>query len=116
MNNINQIWETYRASWNNDDSVKRTDELKEIMTEDFEYRDPNIELRGSEQLSDYMSQFQKEFVGASFVITDLQYHHEKILAHWNMVNAKNEVVGNGTDFAIYENGKLKQITGFFKQG
>ena len=50
------------------------------------------------------------------VITDLQYHHEKILAHWNMVNAKNEVVGNGTDFAIYENGKLKQITGFFKPG
>lgn len=116
MEKINQIWETYRASWDNEDSQKRTDELRKIMTEDFEYRDPNIELKGSRKLSDYMSQFQKEFVGASFVITDLQYHHEKILAHWNMVNAKNEVVGNGTDFAIYENGKLKQITGFFKQG
>ncbi|MEL7268080.1 MAG: nuclear transport factor 2 family protein [Bacteroidota bacterium] len=116
MEKINQIWETYRASWDNEDSQKRTDELRKIMTEDFEYRDPNIELKGSRQLSDYMSQFQKEFVGASFVITDLQYHHKKILAHWNMVNAKNEVVGNGTDFAIYENGKLKQITGFFKQG
>ncbi|NMH89963.1 nuclear transport factor 2 family protein [Flavivirga algicola] len=116
MDKINQIWETYRASWNNDDSVKRTDKLKEIMTEDFEYRDPNIELKGSEQLSDYMSQFQKEFVGASFVITDFQFHHDKSLSHWNMVNTENEVVGNGTDYAVYENGKLKQITGFFKQG
>jgi len=116
MEKIDEIWETYRASWNNDNSKNRTEELRNIMTEDFEYRDPNVEIKGSAQLSDYMSQFQKEFVGASFTITDFQYHHDKILAHWNMVNEKNEVVGNGSDFAIYQNGKLKQITGFFKQG
>ena len=114
MNKTNQIWEIYRASWSNDNSAERTDQLQKIMTEDFEYRDPNVELTGYKQLSDYMSQFQNEFVGASFVITDFQYHHDKSLAHWNMLNAENEVVGNGTDFAIYENGKLKQITGFFK--
>lgn len=115
MNETSQIWETYRASWSNDNSAERTNELQKITNNDFEYRDPNIDLTGHQQLSDYMSQFQKEFVGASFVITDFQYHHNRSLAHWNMVNAENEVVGTGTDFAIYENGKLKQITGFFKE-
>jgi archaellum component FlaC len=115
MNKTNQLWETYRASWSNDNSVERTEELRNILTEDFEYIDPNIELKGYEELSDYMLQFQKEFVGASFTIQDFQEHHNRSLAHWNMVNAENEVVANGTDFAIYEYGKLKQIIGFFKQ-
>ncbi|MEM7107129.1 MAG: nuclear transport factor 2 family protein [Bacteroidota bacterium] len=116
MNNINHVWETYRASWSNDNSEERTKELRKIMTEDFLYQDPNVQLSGYEQLSKYMSQFQKEFVGTSFVITDFQYHHDRSLANWNMVNMEDEVVSNGTDSAIYENGKLKQITGFFKQG
>ena len=49
------------------------------------------------------------------IVTNLQMHHERSLANWNMVNSENEIVGNGTDFAQYENGKLKQITGFFKE-
>ncbi|MEM1337575.1 MAG: nuclear transport factor 2 family protein [Bacteroidota bacterium] len=116
MNKTKQVWETYSTSWSNGNIVERLEELRKIMTEDFEYRDPNVELTGYQQLSEYMSQFQKEFVGASFVVTDYQYHHDKSLAHWNMVNTENEVLGNGADFAIYEDGKLKQITGFFKQG
>lgn len=116
MNETNQMWETYRASWSNKNSAKRADELRRITTDDFEYRDPNTELTGFEQLSGYMSQFQKEFVGASFVITDFIVHHDRSLSYWNMVNSENEVVINGADFATYENGKLKQITGFFKEG
>jgi len=116
MNEINQIWETYRASWSNKNSAIRTEDLRKITTDDFEYRDPNVELTGSEQLSDYMSQFQEEFIGASFVITDFIVHHGRSLAYWNMLNSENEVVVVGADFAIYENGKLKQITGFFKEG
>jgi len=114
MTKTNPVWETYRASWSNANHAVRTDELQKIMTEDFEYRDPNVELTGHKQLSDYMSQFQREFAGASFVITDFHYHHDKSLAHWSMVNFEHEVMVTGTDFAVYEHGKLKQITGFFK--
>ena len=42
-------------------------------------------------------------------------HHNKLMAHWNMVNSKNEVVGSGIDFAQYANGKIKEITGFFEE-
>ena len=115
MNDINAIWEIYRSSWHNDNAEKRSNDLRHITTEDFQYRDPNVELSGFDQLSDYMSEFQKEFVGASFTISGFQLHHDTSMAHWNMVNAENEVVGIGTSFATYEKGKLKQVTGFFKQ-
>lgn len=114
MQQINEIWETYRSCWSENDSQKRTNRLDEIMTQDFEYRDPNVELNGHTQLSEYMEQFQKEFKGASFTITDFMIHHNRSMAKWNMINEQNEVVGNGVDFAQYENGRLKQITGFFE--
>lgn len=115
MKKINEIWETSRSCWNDNHSNRRKSKLSEIMSDDFEYRDPNVELKGHRQLSDYMEQFQKEFIGASFVISDFNVHHNRSLANWNMVDAKNEVVGNGVDFAQYENGSLKQVTGFFKE-
>lgn len=115
MKQINEIWETYRSCWSDYNSNKRTSNLRGIMSDDFEYRDPNIELKGYRQLSDYMAQFQKEFKDASFVISNLNAHHNKLMAHWNMVNSKNEVVGSGIDFAQYANGKIKEITGFFEE-
>ncbi len=116
MKDVNEIWEIYRSCWSENNAVRRTGKLKEIMSDDFEYRDPNIELRGYQELSDYMEQFQNEFTGASFTISDFNIHHDRILANWNMIDAEKNVVGNGADFALYESGKLKQITGFFKEG
>ncbi len=114
MERNNQIWETYSESWSNDNSINRIEELRKIMTEDFEYRDPNIALNGCEQLSDYMFQFQEKYKGAYFTITDFQFHNNRSLVNWNMLNAQNQVVSKGTDFAMYKEGKLKQIIGFFK--
>lgn len=113
--NIKEIWETYRTCWSEAHSSKRNIRLQEIISDDFEYHDPNIEIEGYLQLSDYMIQFQKEFVGCSFIITDFNVHHNKSLAHWNMISANNEVVGNGVDFASYTHSKLKTITSFFKE-
>ena len=115
MKEITKIWETYRSSWSEIDSNLRANNLSKIMSADFQYKDPNIDLIGSKQLSDYMQEFQNQFKGASFEITDFNIHHDSIMANWNMIDSKNEVMVNGVDFARFENGKLKQITGFFKE-
>jgi len=62
-----------------------------------------------------MTQFQKEFAGCSFIITDFNVHHNRSLAHWNMISTDNKVVGNGVDFASYTHTKVKTITSFFKE-
>ncbi len=115
MKTINEIWDIYRARWNDTNSIQRTEKLQNILTNDFEYRDPNLEIKGYAQLSGYMKQFQEQFVGVSFVTTDIHIHHNRCLVHWNMVNDKDEVVSNGISFVLYENDKLKQVTGFFKE-
>ncbi len=115
MKAINEVWETYRSCWSNPDSVQRTEKLQNILSDDFEYKDPSSEITGYQQLSDYMKQFQEQFEGASFETADMNIHHNRILIHWNMVNDQKEVVSNGSSFALYENDKLKQITGFFKE-
>lgn len=115
MNKIYEIWEVYRACWNNQNPAERKIKLAKIMTDNFEYCDPNIKLKGSEQLSNYMGEFQKGFSGASFIVTDFHLHNDRSLAHWNMVDSKQKVIANGIDFAQYKDGKLKYITGFFKE-
>ncbi len=115
MKRINKIWETYGNCWSDNNTEQRTCRLSEIISDDFEYQDPNVELKGLRELSDYMEQFQNEFKGASFAITDFNIHHDRSMANWNMLNKKNEIVGNGTDFAQYKNGKLQQITSFFAE-
>lgn len=112
---IKELWETYRACWSEANTANRENTLQQIIAEYFEFYDPNIDLGSSQKLSDYMAQFQKEFSDCIFTITDFMIHHDRSLAHWDMVNSDNEVVGNGSDFAFYADGKLKTISSFFKE-
>ncbi|MFD2033594.1 nuclear transport factor 2 family protein [Belliella marina] len=112
---IKEIWETYRACWSEANTAGRENKLNQIIAEDFEFYDPNIDLDGSQKLSDYMAQFQKDFPDCTFTITDFMIHHDRSLAHWDMVNSDKEVVGNGSDFAFYSDGKLKAVSSFFKE-
>jgi len=115
MKQINEIWETYRSCWSEKNSNKRINRLNGITSDDFQYKDPNIELKGHVNLSNYMIEFQEQFEDASFRVIDLNIHHDSIMANWNMLDSKNEVVANGVDFAQFANGRLKRITGFFKE-
>ena len=115
MKALNKIWDIYRSCWSEPNATQRTKKLQKILTDDFEYRDPNFEIKGYQELSGYMQQFQEQFTEASFVTKDISIHHNRCLVNWYMVNAKSETLSNGTSFVLCENNKLKQITGFFKE-
>ena len=116
MKQIESIWETYRSCWDEKDSETRLNRLGEIMYDDFQYKDPNIEVIGYHDLSNYMMKFQEQFGDASFEVTAIDIHHDSIMANWNMLDSNNQIVSRGVDFAKFENGRLQQITGFFKEG
>jgi len=115
MKTINEIWDIYRTCWNTNNSIQRIEKLQKILADDFEYKDPNFEVYGYTQLSEYMAQFQEEFKGASFITKDISIHHNRCLIHWHVINENKEVLSNGTSYVLYENNKLKEITGFFKE-
>lgn len=112
---IKEIWEIYRSCWSETDKATREKKLRQIIDDDFEFYDPNNDLDNSQKLSDYMAQFQQEFEGCTFTITDIIIHHDRSLAHWDMISPDKEVVGNGSDYAFYKNGKLKAVSSFFKE-
>lgn len=115
MKTIDEIWDIYRKCWSDSNSDQRTQKLSEVLSHDFEYKDPNFMANGYQELSNYMKEFQVQFSGASFITTAINSHHDRSLMHWNMINDKHEVVSNGISFVEHKNNKIKQITGFFKE-
>ena len=115
MKKISEIWDIYRGCWSDANATQRIEKLQKIITDDFEYKDPDFEVKGSVQLSDYMRHFQEEYKGASFATVNMNMHHNRCLVHWNMINENKEVISKGISYVLYENDKLKEITGFFQE-
>ena len=107
------LLETYSNIWSEPDEIARKEVLANILAPDFIYTDPNIRTVGQDRLSDYMKEFQRNFAGARFVLTDIKIHHDQILTHWDMVNNEGSIFSKGASFGIQAGGQLRQMTGFF---
>jgi len=47
--------------------------------------------------------------------TDFKNHHDRSLAHWNMVDGNGNVLSQGASYGMYvADGRLMQMTGFFE--
>ena len=109
------IWDTYTKSWSEFDLSKRETLFKQCLSPDCMYTDPLIQASGYEQLSGYLSELQKNIPGVKFIITDFKNHHDRSLAHWDMVDGKGNCLSQGASFGLYDSdGRLKQMTGFYE--
>lgn len=114
ISNYNKVWDSYTSSWSEANPLKRKLILEKNLTGDCIYTDPNIQAVGYEHISDYMEHFQKKFPGASFETTQYKEHHQQGLIHWNMKDAKGNIIGTGISFCLYSNDeRLMKMTGFF---
>jgi len=106
-------WQSYAELWSMDEKDRKA-RLAQVATPDVTYTDPNASISGADAFSDHIGQFQKQFPGAGFVITETFEHHQRTLAHWDMVGADGNVMIKGTSFAsLSEDGKFTSFTGFF---
>jgi hypothetical protein len=112
-NSYLEIWQAYGASWSEPNEKKRKETLQKQLILTCNYTDPNVDILGIDNLSDYMGEFQKGFPEAKFVLTDFKVHHDQSLAHWNMVDGNGNILSKGTSFGIYKDGQLIKMTGFF---
>lgn len=114
MTDIKELWNGWCKSWTITNRTERDQELQKILADDFKYTDPLFEAKGLAQISDYISQFQEQFPGTTFTPTKIVSHHDRNLVKWDMLNKKSEIADDGSSFAMVENNRLKDITGFFK--
>jgi hypothetical protein len=107
------LWKRYAAIWSLHADA-RMPELSLCLADGVTYCDPNGLIEGCAALSAYMGQFQASMPGGRFHIRWVLNHHDRSLAHWALLGSDGTIVQTGTSFsALSEDGRLKDITGFF---
>jgi len=110
---IKMKWEQYAEFWSLPEEECKL-RLAEVATTDVTYTDPNTTLSGADAFCNHIGQFQKTVPGGRLIITDASEHHNKTLAHWNLLGSDGSVMMKGTSFAyLTEDGKFSSFTGFF---
>ena len=89
-------WETYTQSWSETEPSKRLALFKQALSPDCIYTDPLMQTTGYEQLSGYMTALHHNVPSVSFIITDFKSHHDRSLAHWNMLDGEGNVLSQGS--------------------
>ncbi len=114
-NSHERTLEIYGKSWSETDPSTRLKLFEQCLSPDCVYTDPTSQVAGYDQLSGYMSEFQKNLPGGGFAATDLQSHHDRSLMHWNMMDGKGNILSQGASYFLFAaDGRLKQMIGFFE--
>lgn len=115
MQNHQQTWEIYVASWKAETAAEKRQLFEKCLTPDNQYNDPLTTTQGWDELANYMLDFHKQIPGGHFVTTYFLAHSDKSIAQWEMRRANEEVLGEGISYAEYNTeGKLVSETGFFE--
>ncbi len=109
-------WLNYAAIWSVTDNKQRLAALADSVNPHCVYTDPNVQVRGHEDFSEYMQQCQQKIPGLRFETTHFEEHHDRSHAKWNMLDGTGNTLGVGASFVLYDaESKLLEMTGFFAQ-
>ena len=108
-------WAAYTAAWKAGTDAERQALLAQALGPDCRYADPLVQLDGTQALSAYMQDLQRQVPGVHFVTQRFIGHHGCSMAQWHMLDGQARVVGEGTSFGEYAaDGRLRRMTGFFE--
>jgi SnoaL-like domain len=106
-------WYGYAACWDMAGDERRA-ALAGHVDPAVEYRDPQSEVHGIDELETYMRGFAAAFPGQHFEIRAVADHHGRSLARWAQVGDGGTVTMDGASMALHaSDGRLLEVTGFF---
>ena len=107
-------WLEYTDIWSEPDRSKRLRLFNTVLSEDFVYTDPLVEIDDADALASYIDVFQQTFPGAHFAVKTFRTHHRQGLAEWNLIDAEGVLLHRGTSTVYYSaDNKFERITGYF---
>lgn len=83
-----QIYELYLAAWSAIPDGKRTRMLKESLSENIAFTNPQHTRRGLPEVAEHLRGFQVRSPGGSFRINSMVDWATYALAEWQLVDAK----------------------------
>lgn len=105
----------YIDAWSEPDPDRRDALLRVAWSEEGIYRDPQMETKDRQALSDYIGTVHERMPGSHLAYTSgVSRHHAHIYFSWQLVTADGKVALKGVDFgSLAADGRLRQIVGFF---
>src|SRR5262249_13419356 len=106
----------YFEMWNETDADKRRAVIAATWTDDAGYVDPMFTAAGHDGLDALAAGAQQQFPGHTFrLTTPVDVHHDRARWGCDVVARAGEPVVVGVDFAVLaEDGRIREITGFFE--
>lgn len=115
MSDIETLVKNYLDLWNIAEPAARRAAIDEYLTDDVEYVDPNVAVRGKDALDSYIAVTQRYMPGLVFSLAgEVTAHHAVACFTWNFGRGGEDVPAlSGCDFAATKNGKICRLYGFF---
>lgn len=108
------LWDRYAKIWSANEATRKS-ELSACLAPNVTYRDPQVEVTGYDNFSNYMAEFQTGFPGCSFKIKNVIEHHDRELANWELQNKDGDILMTGTSFAVRTaDNQFQELNGFFE--
>lgn len=109
-----KIIEQYIELWNENDAIRRREQLADIWAEDGGYVDPMSEASGLAAIDATIAGAQGLFPGFVFSLAGpVDTHHNIARFTWALGPEGGESVVIGSDTAVLtEDGRLQQVYGF----
>ena len=115
MSEFESTWDNFQAAWSNIPADQRTKLLRENLSRDCVYTDPNGIAHGYDEITERIKGTQEQFPGASFAGDTFATHHGQAISTWTMRNGAGNPIFLGKSYARFgEDGRLVQMTGFFE--
>lgn len=88
--------------------------LRKTVTDDVVSTNPVEESHGFDALLEHVEKFQQRLPGAYFRLNKLLTHHSQVLLEWTLYKGDDAAVTTAHTHGVFsDQGRLKQLTGFF---
>ncbi|MFJ1767921.1 nuclear transport factor 2 family protein [Amycolatopsis sp. NPDC088138] len=112
---VENLVQRYLDAWNEPEEGPRRTTVEAIFTENGGYVDPNAEVTGRNAFAEYLGTEREKFGGLVFTLGRfVDEHHGTALFTWRLGNQDGTgAVATGYDAMVFENGRIRQVYGFF---
>ena len=115
MSDVDELVDRYISAWNETDTDRRAEVIREVWTEEGTYTDPLAQARGHAAIDGVISAVQAQFAGHRFkLLKTAESHHNLARFSWELVPASGgESIVIGTDVAVIaDDGRFAGVGGF----
>src|SRR6478609_1247434 len=114
MSNFGDLVKRYIDTFNETDPQRRRAALEALYTSDAGYTDPHHELKGPQQIDEFIAATQEAFSGYVFTLgSEIDAHHDQARFNWNATApGDTEPAYVGFDVIVADDGRVREVYGF----